>query len=129
MTPRRLLPFFALFALVAVPGVGFAQSAGPEEAVQADGAISQTMALTPAQERAIYNAVIQQRGRRSNPSVPIAIGAAVPEAAELRELPAGAAANTPLADVLKYAMVENNVVVIDPIGMRVIDVIHDNALP
>jgi hypothetical protein len=33
------------------------------------------------------------------------------------------------ADVLKYATVERDVVVVDPIRMRVIDVIHSGAGP
>jgi len=44
-------------------------------------------------------------------------------------LPNQAAADNFGTMVLKYAMVEDDVVVIDPITMRVVDIIHGNAGP
>jgi hypothetical protein len=47
----------------------------------------------------------------------------------LLELPDQAAADQPWAEFLKYAMVDDDVVVVDPMAMRVVDVIHGNARP
>lgn len=127
MAKSGLTLLIAVLAFLAGTAVTLAQNVGPDEAVQARGDISQKQALTPAQERAIYNAVIGQRVRPSTTRIPVAIGAAVPQAVELEELPDQVAAETPWATVLKYAMVEDDIVVVDPIEMQVVDVIHDSA--
>ncbi len=114
----------------------FAQTAGPDEMVNASGAVSQQLGLTQAQKTAIYNVVRRQpmRGTPGIPgAVPSAVGAPVSPAAELAILPSQAAAiasvdDTPEKD-LKYAMVEDDVVVIDPVKMRVVEVIHGNNRP
>jgi hypothetical protein len=121
----------AFFAVVAGTGGAAAQSVGADEAVRADGTMSQKLALTPAQEQAIYNAVIGQPAGRSDMSMPgvqAAIGAPVPQAVELREIPDQAAMATPWPTVLRYAMVEGAVVLVDPIGMRVVDVIRNDTV-
>src|ERR1700679_1217072 len=83
-----------------------AQTIGPDEAVNANGAVTQQLALTQAQKAAIYNTVLQQRGRTSTPRIPVTVGAPVSPMAELAELPDQAAADAPLVADLKYAMVE-----------------------
>ena len=107
-----------------------AQKSGPDEAIEANGGITQSLSLTPAQKSAIYNAVMRQKvptssrgitavvghaGTSVSPAASICRVAAIIEAAEIK--------------FLKYAMVEDNVVVVDPIRMRVIDVIHGGATP
>jgi hypothetical protein len=118
----------ALALLVGTTGA-YAQSIGPDEAVNANGVVTQQLALTQAQKTAIYNAVLQQRVRTSAAAtrIPVAIGAPVPPMAELAELPDQAAADAPLAADLKYAMVEDDVVVIDSIRMLVVGIIHGNT--
>jgi Protein of unknown function (DUF1236) len=129
MTKSGLLHCLATIAILAGSGGAVAQTVGPDEAVGPNGTMNQSLALTPAQERAIYNAVIQQRVRTSTARVPAAIGAAVPQAVELDELPNQAVAGAPSATVLKYAIVEGDVVVVDPNSLRVVDVIHGSAIP
>jgi hypothetical protein len=122
----RFLSFAAIAFLVGTGG-SLAQTVSTDEAVQPDGIMSQSFALTDAQERAIYNAVIGQRVGNSTTRIPTAIGAVVPQGIELGDLPDQAVAGMPGA--LKYAMVEGDVVVVDPIRMRVVDVIHHSARP
>jgi hypothetical protein len=66
-------------------------------------------------------------------AVPSAVGAAVSPAAELAVLPHQAAAIASVDDApgkdLKYAMVEDDVVVVDPVKLRVVEVIHGNNRP
>jgi hypothetical protein len=106
-----------------------AQTVGTDEAIKPNGTVVQNLALTPAQKNAIHNAVFQQRVRPFTVRLTAAVGAPVPPAVELLDLPDQATADNPWAALLKYAMVENDVVVVDPVGMRVVDVIHDGAKP
>lgn len=93
-------------------------------------------ALTPAQKSAIYNAVQAQRVRSAaRVIIHPAIGAPVPPSLTLSDLPAEAMSvalpDQPGSDdaaFLKYAMVGDDVVVVDPIAMRVVDVIHRGAM-
>jgi len=129
MTPT--LRFAATIFTLILFGAGgaSAQTVGPDEAVEANGAVTQALALTPAQRTAIYNEVMQQRVRSSSRRIAAAIGASVPPWVRLNDLPGQAAVDDGGAGVLKYAMVGDDVVVVDPISMRVVDVIHRGALP
>jgi hypothetical protein len=111
----------------------FAQTAGPDEIVNAGGAVTQQLGLTEAQKTAIYDVVRRQhmRGAQGIPgTVPSAVGAPVSPTAELAVLPRQAAAIASVDDApekdLKYAMVEDDVVVVDPVKWRVVEVIHGN---
>jgi hypothetical protein len=128
-----------LFALIlATPLLGAtgaaAQSMGPDEAIGPPGSLSQQTMLSPPQRRAIYDAVMRQRGRFAGPAIAAVVGAPVPPSLLLHDLPDSPADNpTSQADgrqvpVLKYAMVADDVVVIDPIAMRVVDVIHRDGV-
>jgi hypothetical protein len=130
------LASMAFFALFLGSTGAFAQSVGPDEAVNAKGAALQQLALTEAQKAAIYRVVLQHRIRSAagKPgTVPAAVGAPVSSAAELTDLPDQAAAQASVDDSfamdLKYAMVEDDIVVVDSVSMRVVDVIHGNARP
>lgn len=122
---RALISFALLFGA----GGACAQSASPDEAVGPNGAVTQRLALTPVQRSAIYNAVVQQRMRGSSRGIAATIGAPVPPSTVLRDLPDQAALGSGEAGLLKYAMVADDVVVVDPISMRVVDVIHRGARP
>ncbi len=80
--------------------------------------------LTDAQRSAIVAAV-----RKENkvvtppPSFVVSVGAAVPAAIELYLLPDIALANIPATKSVKYTVVQDQVVLIDPTTMRVVDVI------
>src|SRR5215472_2107169 len=103
----------ALLASLAVVPEAAAQKAGADEAPSASAA---QLALSPAQKRAIYDIVMRQRLRTSAADIPLTMGATVPRSVVLLTLPGGQG--------LKYATVDNNVVLIDPISMRVIDIIR-----
>lgn len=124
-----LVPALAILVFFLGSTGARAQSIGPDEAVKPDGAVSQQLALTAAQRTAIYNAVVAQRPRVSSIAIPGAVGAAVSPTAQLSDLPDQTAADNPWAAFLKYAMVEDDVVVIDPVRMRVVDIIHGGVRP
>ncbi len=121
------LPPLVVLAVVLGTASAVAQSMGAEEGVTSHGAVTQKLGLTPAQKSAIYNAVVQQRVRASTARIEPAVGAPVSRSVALGELPDQAG----IADtmVLKYAMVADDVVVVDPIRMRVVDVIHGSIRP
>ena len=126
------LQLAGLVLLASLPGItsAAAQSFGPDEAVGPPGSVSQQTVLSPQQRRAIYEAVVRQGGQFAAPAIAAVVGAPVPPSLLLQDLPDPAVGNAdqmaddPNARVLKYAMVADDVVVIDPIVMRVVDVIH-----
>jgi len=132
IAPTRILPaavlalFLGVTLLCSVTGA-FAQTLGPDEGVSPEGAIVPSPSLTPSQKSALYQAVLQQRGRRSTSRLEPTIGAPVSRAAELSDLPDQAGIDDTFD--LKYAMVEGDVVVVDPIRMRVVDIIHGSVRP
>jgi hypothetical protein len=128
---RNTLRFaaFALSGLILGMAPALAQSAGADEAVQPNGAVRQTLALTAGQKSAIYNIIIRQRVNPHADQISIAVGAPVPPTTELVDLPDQATADNPSAAFLKYAMVANDIVVVDPMAMRVVDVIRNGARP
>jgi len=117
------------FAYFATAGVVAAQSAGPDEAVMPNGSVTQEFALTPEQRNAIYMAISGQGLRTSTTGFAEAIGAPVPPSVELDALPEQAAVSDSGEPLLEYAMVEDDILLVDPVSMRVIDVIHGSAKP
>jgi hypothetical protein len=107
-------------------GQACAQSPALDERAGPDG-ITQDLQLTPLQKSAIYNAVMQQHMLSSSERVAAKIGAPVPPSTPLYDLPDQAALGAGLGagadNPLKYAMVGSDIVVVDPISMRVVDVI------
>ncbi len=119
----------ALLGLFFSVAAALAQSAGPDEAIQPDGTLRQNLALTAGQRSAIYNIVIRQRAKPHADPMSITVGAPVPPTIDLVDLPDQATADNPSAALLKYAMVHGDVVVVDPVAMRVVDVIRNGAKP
>ena len=128
---RNILQFSAAALLGLFFGIApaLAQSAAPDEAVQPDGTVRQNLALTAGQRSAIYNIVIRQRAKPHADQIVITVGAPVPPTIDLVDLPDQATANNPSAALFKYAMVHGDVVVVDPVAMRVVDVIGNGVKP
>jgi hypothetical protein len=126
MIRRLALPIIVAFGFFMGSAGAMAQTVGPDEAFDAHGSIAQIL----AQKSAIYSAVLQQRSRAAlsanSLAIPMAVGASVPPSADLSELPEQTAVE-PWATVLKYAMVEDDIVLVDPTRMRVVDVIYGSA--
>jgi hypothetical protein len=127
MTGRIALPISiaaALLALAARMPQATAQAVGPDEAHGTPARLAPHIVLSPAQKRAVYTAVSRQRLRSSAADIPLSVGAAVPRSAVLLTLPDAARSGDLSGQYLKYAMVDDNVVLVDSISMRVIDIIH-----
>jgi len=124
----RLLSLTFLVLLGSACGAA-AQTAGTDEAVGPNGIVAQKLALTPAQKNAVYNAVVRQKLPMTTRGIATVVGAPVLPSVPLRDLPSSAALDGTEAGFLKYAMVGGDVVLVDPIRMRVVDVIHGGAAP
>ncbi len=124
--PRFSLLFLASLILSIGSGQACAQSSALDETV-GPGGVTPNLQLTAVQKSAIYNAVMQQRVHGSDARIAVKIGAPVPPSAPLYDLPDQAGITADAFGPLKYAMVEGNIVVIDPISMRVVDVIGQGA--
>ena len=129
MTGRIASPIFivaALLVAVATMPQAKAQVIGPDET---HGAVAHgpRIALSQAQKRAIYTAVLRQRLRTSAADIPLTVGAAVPRSTVLFTLPDEARGDDLSVENLKYATVDDNVVLIDSISMRVIDIIRSTG--
>jgi hypothetical protein len=113
----------ALLAFAATTPPATAQAVGADEAAPAVR-LAPHIALSPAQKRAIYAAISRQRLRTSALDIPLTVGATVSRSAVLLTLPDEARGDDLPGQDLKYATVDNNVVLVDSISMRVVDIIH-----
>lgn len=133
MTHPSVPVSLAVVAVLFGASAARAQSAGAVEAVGPDGAVVQSVvqptALTPVQRSALYNTARHGNIQANAGEFSAAVGAIVPPSLALGNLPDAPMLGGDSDGVLKYAMVEGDVVVVDPIGMRVVDVIHRGAGP
>jgi len=117
----RLLYGTIVLALACGIGTGAAQ-VGPSSQSQTSGAAQ--IQLNAAQRAAIVTAVRDARIAPPGHSFNITVGAQVPPSIELNYLPIAALSQAPEARALKYTIVQNQVVLVDPTNMRIIDVIR-----
>ena len=120
MNSRRLYGIIVL-ALACGTGTGAAQ-VGPSGQPQTSGAAQ--IQLDAAQRAAIVTAVRDVRIAAPGHSFNISVGAQMPHSIELNYLPIAALSQAPEARALKYTMVQNQVVLVDPTNMRIVDVIR-----
>jgi hypothetical protein len=123
---------FGTLALSLVLGVGLAaaQTRAPDGLQPPVGAVPPAnpaqLQLTPAQMTAILNAVREKSAsvRPSTTGFSVAVGEMVPPSIELYLLPDNALAEVPEAKAVKYTVVQNQVVLVDPTTLRIIDVLR-----
>jgi hypothetical protein len=123
---------FGTLALFLALGAGLAaaQTRAPDGLPQPGGAVNPVnpaqLQLSPAQKTAILNAVRQQSASIRPPvsSFSVAVGEMVPPSIELYILPDNALSEVPEAKAVKYTVVQNQVVLVDPTTMRIIDVLR-----
>ena len=131
MTIRRAI---SILGIAAMTGVAVAQTPPTTPGSQRDAitepgtppALSPSLQfqLTNPQRATIANAVRRDGGKpASRVGFATSVGAAVPPQIELYILPDAALAAVPDAKIVKYTMVQNQIVLVDPTTMRVVDVI------
>jgi hypothetical protein len=131
----RVWTYAALLVIGHSTGIAAAQTP-PKSAAPTDNAIvdaprdpsppsmeilSSQFQLTIAQKTAILNAIRNESPSRVSPTnfTP------VPPSIELHALPNSALAQVPAAKLVKYTVVQNQVVLVDPLMMRVVDILHE----
>jgi hypothetical protein len=93
-----------------------------QAAAQTDGvATSEKLELTPTERSAIYATVSKDKSKVAPQPFSTEIGADVPPMIELYSLPDQTVAENPAAKLYEYTIVENEVVVVDPTRMRIVD--------
>lgn len=102
--------------------VAGAQTNDIDEVVNANG-VAPKLELTPAQKAAIYQAVHKDRSKVAPSRFATNVGAEVPPMIELYTLPDDILANNPVTKLYKFTRVDDQIVLVDPTNMRVIDVI------
>jgi hypothetical protein len=81
--------------------------------------------LTPQQRASIYQTVIKEKLRTPPPpNMPVTVGEQIPPVTELYALPDPVLAESPSAKFYKYTIAQNQVVIVDPTNLKVIDVIR-----
>ncbi len=82
------------------------------------------MQLDAKQKAAIVTAVRDVRNAPPGHSFNVSVGAQVPPSIELYYLPAAALSQAPETRALKYTTFQNQVVLVDPTNMRIVEVIR-----
>jgi hypothetical protein len=86
--------------------------------------LAQAPALTAAQRDTIFRSVVLDKSASRTSEAPnVAIGELMPPTIELRPLPARAVGEIPTARQYRYALVVDQLVLVDPATMRVVAVI------
>ena len=80
--------------------------------------------LTPAQRTTIYRTVTRARVRAAEPGFAVRLGARVPQAVELSEIPTAVIEEVPTVRRYRYMVVNNEVVLVDPITSEVVEIIR-----
>jgi len=119
------LLLLASLALISVSGLATAQNLPSASLGEADP--TAPLRLTPAERTAIFTAVRQDKGKpnsRTPLDLPVSVGVQLPPSIALKILPDSALAQAPAAKTVQYTVIENQVVLVDPTNMRVVDIIN-----
>ena len=120
-----------VLALLAGVGIAAAQSpmppAGSAPAQRAPAASSQNSAalqLSAAQKTAIFQSVTKEKVKTPPPAnMQVSVGAQIPASIELYPLPANIVSEVPATKAFKYTVAQNQVVIVDPTNMKVVEII------
>ena len=101
--------------------------ASPAPAPLANAPTAQTtpIELTPQQRSKLYQAVIQEKVKTPPPAdATVTVGAQLPGSVELYLLPDTIAAELPVAKQYKYTVWKDQVVLVDPTNLKVVEIIR-----
>jgi hypothetical protein len=117
MKPKQTAGALVLMLAVGMVPVA-AQTAGITEP-------STALQLTPQQRTEIYQAVGNNKLRTPPPpDLPATVGAQIPPVTELYALPDSVTAEVPSAKFYRYTIAQNRVVIVDPVNLKVVEVIR-----
>jgi hypothetical protein len=117
---RHLRTIIIVIALTATAGLAAAQIA-PQKPTE-------PMQITPAQRAEIYRTVIKDTSKVRKPPPAesrLAVGTELPGSIELHTLPDSIMIGIPAAKQYRYTVWNNQVVIVDPTNLKVVDVIRE----
>ena len=119
-----------VLALLASVGVASAQSPTsptvPAPAAKSQDSMRQggSLQLSAQQKAAIFQSVTKERVKSPPPAnMQVSVGAQIPASIELYTLPANVVSEVPAAKAYKYTVAQNQVLIVDPTNMKIVDVI------
>jgi hypothetical protein len=119
-----------VLALLASVGIASAQSptspAAPAPAAKSQDSMTQSgsLRLSAQQKAAIFQSVTKEKVKSPPPAnMQVSIGAQIPASIELYALPANVISEVPAAKPYKYTVAQNQVLIVDPTNMKIVDVI------
>ena len=81
--------------------------------------------LTPVQRQTVYRTIVRERVAPAQPTVEYRVGMRVPQTAQLYAVPQTVAVEVPAIQSYKYMVVNNRVVLVDPVTSEVVDELTD----
>ncbi len=120
-----------VLALLGSVGIASAQNApmapaGSSPAAKAQDSISKTtsLQLSAAQKTSIFQSLTKDKVKSPPPAnLQVTVGAQIPASIELYPLPANIVTEVPATKAYKYTVAQNQVVIVDPTNMKVVEVI------
>ena len=120
-------PLLGLAVLVGLAGLGtnsYGQSYAQDSATK-PGVADQAPELSAAQRSAVYSAVAQEKSKVRPPlAFNLAIGVKVPPSIALYPLPDRTLSEIPAIRSYQYTIVQDQVVLVDPTTLQVVDIIR-----
>jgi hypothetical protein len=115
-----------LAALLAGAGSAGAQTTViTREPVESRTVVTGPVQLTPVQRQTIYRTIVRERVAPAPPTVEYRVGTRVPPSVQLYSVPQEVALEVPAIQTYKYMVVNNRVVLIDPVTSEVVAEVID----
>ena len=86
---------------------------------------TEPLELTPVQRRTIYRTIVRERAAPAESTVEYRVGARLPDSVRLYSVPQEVAVEVPTIRSYKYMVVNNRVVLVDPVTSQVVEEVAD----
>jgi Protein of unknown function (DUF1236) len=119
-----VLALLASVSLASAQNTPMGPSSGPPAARSDSAKPSAGLQLSAQQKTAIFQSVTKDKVKTPPPAnLSLSVGAQVPASVELYALPANIVSEVPAAKQFKYTVAQNQVVIVDPTNMKIVDII------
>jgi len=128
---EELMTYFRHAAILAVLATGTTAASAQTTVITREPVESRTVVtteplqLTPVQRRTVYRTIVRGRVVPAEPTIEYRVGARVPDRVQLYSVPQEVAVEVPAIRSYKYMVVNNRVVLVDPVTSQVVDEVVD----
>ena len=125
------MTYFRHAAILAVLATGTTAASAQTTVITREPVESRTVVtteplqLTPVQRRTVYRTIVRGRVVPAEPTIEYRVGARVPDRVRLYSVPQEVAVEVPAIRSYKYMVVNNRVVLVDPVTSQVVDEVVD----